>query len=86
MEKKKKFIIDVIFYLLIAGAIWMAGRYLLPVLAPFILAFLIAGIIQIPVRRMAGDSNRKKRFLSIFLRFFYMERFSFSHLVWEQSL
>lgn len=66
MEKKKKFIINVIFYLLIAGAIWIAGRYLLPVLTPFILAFLAAGVIQIPVRKMAGDSNRKKKFLSIF--------------------
>ena len=67
MEKKKSFIINVIFY----GMILMAGmvfcKFILPVLIPFLIAFLVAAIIQIPVKKIGKDSGKKKRIIAVLL-------------------
>ena len=56
MEKKRQFITNVIFYLIIAALVLVLCRYVLPVLVPFILGFLIAALVQIPVRKIGGNS------------------------------
>lgn len=67
MEKKKNFIINVVFY----GMILVAGiafcKFILPVLIPFLIAFLIAAIIQIPVKKIGKDSGKKKRIIAVLL-------------------
>lgn len=59
MEKKKDFIINVIFYGMILVAVMAFWKFILPVLIPFLIAFLIAAVIQIPIKRFGRGSDKK---------------------------
>lgn len=73
MEKKKNFIINIVFYLIICGIAIGICRYILPILIPFILAFLVAGLLQFPIRKLAGEfTHRKKVFAILLVAGFYM--------------
>lgn len=67
MEKKKNFIINVIFY----GMILVAGlafcKFIFPVLIPFLIAFLIAALIQIPAKNLGKGSSKKKKTIAVLL-------------------
>ena len=77
MEKKKKFIIDILFYSLITLIIFGICKFILPSLVPFMIAFVIASVLQIPVRKLSGNNGRKKRVLSILMCIaFYVFMFS----------
>ena len=65
MEKKRQFITNVIFYLIIAALVLVLCRYVLPVLVPFILGFLIAALVQIPVRKIGGNSPRRRKLAAV---------------------
>lgn len=65
-EKRKRFIINAVFYSMIGFVIFVAGRYLLPVMIPFIVAFLIAGLIQIPVKKIGGTSRKRQKIAAAF--------------------
>lgn len=65
MEKKRKFIINIIFYGLIVMLIWAACKFVLPVLIPFIIAFVISSLIRIPVKKLYGVSEVKNKIISI---------------------
>ncbi|MBQ8857666.1 MAG: sporulation integral membrane protein YtvI [Lachnospiraceae bacterium] len=65
MEKKKKFIVDVVFAGVILLIILLICKYILPVLIPFIIAFVIASILQIPVNRICRNFQDKKRIISL---------------------
>lgn len=67
MEKKKKIITNVIFYAMIGSIALLAYRYILPVTAPFIVAFLLAALIQLPVKKWGGVSLKRKKALAVFL-------------------
>jgi len=67
MEKKKKFITNVIFYAVIGSIVLGVYRYILPVTAPFIVAFVLAALIQLPVRKWGGISVKRKKIFAIFL-------------------
>lgn len=51
VEKKKKFIINVVFYAMILILVWIGVKYLVMPMMPFIIAFLVAALLQIPVRK-----------------------------------
>ena len=44
MEKKKNFIINVIFYAMIGTAAFGVCKFVLPALVPFLIAFLLAAL------------------------------------------
>ena len=50
INRKKEFIVNILFYGIILGALFVAFRYLLPILVPFIIAFLIAWAMQKPCK------------------------------------
>lgn len=60
MEKKKKFIINVVFYAMILILVWIGVKYLVMPMMPFIIAFLVAALLQIPVRKTKLSGKRKK--------------------------
>lgn len=64
-DKKKKFIIDVMYYGMIAALILLACKYLLPAMIPFIIAFIIVSIIQIPSKKIYSIFFRGRRIISI---------------------
>lgn len=65
MEKKRKFIIDTIFYGIIVLLIWAACKFVLPVLIPFIIAFIISSLIRIPIKKLYGASETRNKIISI---------------------
>jgi len=65
MEKKKEFIINVLFFGLIIAIVYAVCKFLLPALTPFLIAFLIAALIQIPARRLAKGREKVRTGLSV---------------------
>ncbi len=65
MKKKQQFITNIIFYGLIVILLWAACKFVLPVLIPFIAAFVIASLLRIPVRKLYGKSEAKNKFISV---------------------
>lgn len=65
MEKKRQFIINIIYYGMIILLLWAGCKYILPVLVPFVIAFVIASLIRIPVKKLYGSSEIKNRIISI---------------------
>lgn len=59
-ERKKKFIIDVIFIALILLLIYLAIKYLLAWLLPFVIAFVVAAALQKPIRWISRKTSVKK--------------------------
>lgn len=76
MEKKKKFIIDVCFAGLILLIASLVCKYILPILVPFIIAFSIASILHILVRKICEKfkivKNRKKIISMLIIILFYV--------------
>lgn len=73
IKRYKNFIINFLYWAIIAVCIFVGGKYLLPVLLPFILAYGIACLLNKPICRIAGESRRKRVVLSILLTAaFYM--------------
>ena len=60
MERKKKFIVNVVFYALILVLVWVGFKYLVTPMMPFIIAFFVAALLQIPVRKLKIPPKRKK--------------------------
>lgn len=67
MEKKKNFIINVVFYAMIAAAAAAVCKFILPVLAPFLIAFVIAAVIQIPAGKIGKASPAGRKTAAVFL-------------------
>ena len=77
MEKKKNFIINVMFYGMMGGIILVACKVLLPVLFPFLLAFLAAVVIHALADKISkGDEKKRKICAVLFCILFYMAFFS----------
>ncbi|MCH1982002.1 sporulation integral membrane protein YtvI [Ruminococcus sp. OA3] len=53
MEKKINFMVNVGYYLTISVMIIWGVQYLLPMVMPFLIAFLVAGILNRPVRKVS---------------------------------
>ena len=77
MENKKKFIIDVCYVGLILLIMILFCQYILPILIPFITAFVIASILQIPVNAICKKLPKYKRKVSLFvvIAFFVLAAF-----------
>ena len=71
VERKKKFIINVVFYALIGILVWIGCKYLVSPMMPFIIAFLVAALIQVPVRKFRGSKKQKKLLSIVFCAVFY---------------
>ncbi len=52
-EDRKKFIVDVLFFVLIALLIYLAIKYVLALIVPFIIGHLVALILRRPLRRVS---------------------------------
>ncbi|MCI5648434.1 MAG: sporulation integral membrane protein YtvI [Fusicatenibacter sp.] len=77
MEKKKQFLINLLYYLLLLGILLGVCRYLLPLVMPFLIAFFVSFLLQMPVKRFGKISRRKKRILlAIFVGLFYFLLFA----------
>lgn len=65
MERKKEFIVNIIFITIIFGLIYLFSHYILKIVSPFIIGFLFAYIAIKFVRRFIKKDNRLYRCLSL---------------------
>lgn len=61
INQKKAFIINIIYYGIIIAAFFVAFKFLLPILTPFILAFAVAWIIQKPCKAIHNRFGINKK-------------------------
>lgn len=67
MELKKKFVLNTAFYGILVVLALVAWKYLVPILMPFIVGFVVASVIQIPLRRIKTRSAAQRKLLSSLL-------------------
>ena len=67
MEDKKKFIIDAMYYGIIAIIALLAIKYVLPIMVPFIIAFIVTALLQFPLDKMHLKSKHMRKLASIIL-------------------
>lgn len=67
MEKKKAFLINITYYGFFAVLLFLAGKYLLPVLMPFLLAFLLVFFVRGPAEKLAKKLGGGKKPLMLLL-------------------
>lgn len=72
MDKRRNFIINTIYTLLIAGIIYLIFKYAIFVVMPFLLGFAVAALLNPPVRYLAKkfDLNRRPIGILILLIFY----------------
>lgn len=58
---RRSFIINITYFAIIVALIFILAKYAVPLLSPFILAFLVAVLLQRPVKFMARKLRLKKR-------------------------
>lgn len=67
MEAKKKFIVNFLFYGIILLIVFGVGRYILPIMGPFVVAFCVASLVHVLTRKMKIKRERLRRLVSIAL-------------------
>lgn len=60
-EKKKSFIVNFMYFLIIATIVYVIVKYALSLLAPFVLGLLVACILQKPIRFLNRKTHLKKK-------------------------
>lgn len=58
MEMKKSFVINAAFYAIIAALALAAWKYMLPILMPFVIGFVVASVVQLPLHKLPLRSSR----------------------------
>ena len=67
MEMKKNFVINTAFYLILAALALAFWKYLLPILMPFVIGFIIASIVQLPLNALHLKGRRRPKIAAIVL-------------------
>lgn len=70
-DKKKKFIVNFIFYALIAAMVFLAVKYVLKWIMPFVIAFAVSAIINPFAAKVSKDFRVNKRFAACFSAFLF---------------
>lgn len=67
IEKKRKFIINILYFAIILAIVWVILEWGLSLIMPFIIAFLISWALQRPIRFLSEKLRVHKKILAIFL-------------------
>ena len=67
IEKKRKFIINILYFAIILAIVWVILEWGLSLIMPFIIAFLISWALQRPIRFLSDKLRVHKKILAIFL-------------------
>lgn len=67
MEQRKKFIINAAYYGIIIIIALIAFRYVLPIMVPFIIAFIVSALLQLPLKRMKIKAKPIRKLANILL-------------------
>lgn len=67
MEKKKNFVINVLYYGLILLIAIIVCKYLVPLVLPFIIAFIIVALVRKILNKLFANSNKLISLIALFL-------------------
>lgn len=67
MEAKKRFIVNCMFYGIILLIVALVGKYILPIMTPFIIAFCVSGLMEFVTKRIIPRKEKLRRLLSLVL-------------------
>lgn len=67
MEAKKKFIVNMVFYGIIVLIVLLLCQYVLPILTPFIIGFLVAAAMNALTKKMKLPRERLRRMIAVVL-------------------
>lgn len=67
MEMKKNFVINTAFYVILAALALVFWKYLLPILMPFVIGFIVASIVQLPLNALPLKGRRSTKAAAIAL-------------------
>ncbi len=67
MELKQKFVINTAFYAIIAALAIVGWKYLLPVMMPFVIGFVVASFVQMPLKALRLQNSRYKTAAALLL-------------------
>ena len=70
-DKKQKFIINIIFYSIIAAMVFLAIKYVVVWIMPFIVAFAVSAVIQPFSAKISADFRVNRRFAACFSAFLF---------------
>ncbi len=65
MEKRKQFIINFLYFAIILAAAFLLLKFGLPLLSPFVIAFVIAYLLKRPIRFLARKTGLPKKAVAI---------------------
>lgn len=65
MEAKKRFIVNCLFYGIILLIVALVGKYILPIMTPFIIAFCVSGLMEFITKRLIPRKEKLRRLLSM---------------------
>ena len=65
MEAKKKFIINIVFYGIMLAIVLLLGKYILPIMTPFLIAFAVAGFFEWLTKKFGMKREHLRRLLSL---------------------
>ncbi len=64
-DKQKKFIIQFLYWAILIGSTFLLGKYVLPVLVPFIIAFIVASILDKPILYISQKTKMSRKIAAI---------------------
>jgi len=67
MEAKKKFIINIVFYGIMLAIVLVVGKYILPIMTPFIIAFAVAALFEWLTKKMGFKREHLRRLVAILM-------------------
>lgn len=67
MEAKKSFIINIVFYGIMLAVVLLVGKYILPILTPFIIAFAVASLFNWVTKLMGFKRESLRRLVAILM-------------------
>ena len=65
MEAKKSFIINIVFYGIVIAIVLLVGKYILPILTPFVIAFAVASLFNWLTKLMGFKRESLRRLVAI---------------------
>ena len=65
IERQKRFVIRFLYWGIMIGTLLFLGKYLIPVLFPFMIAFIVAGMLNKPIHYISKKLKMKRRTASI---------------------
>lgn len=65
IEEKRKFIINVLYYVILAALVYLAVKYAYPLLSPFLIGLFIAFVLRKPIAFLSRKLHLRRGFVAI---------------------